>query len=209
MSPSDDNVAAAGAQRDIRLSAEAARWAALTVLAVPLAILAHELGHYLAARGVGFAGVRLHYAGVSYCGMEAHWQAGGVGLRAARSWRTLLVVAAGPLATWLIVAGGAFLARRGHALATAVSLVALSRPLTLSLAALQGALPAAQDESRLALITGVPAGLLLSVSLVGCVLLGAPALRHVACPNRVLGVGCGYLLGRILYEGYVGPWALP
>lgn len=84
-------------------------WLLAAGLSGPVGIVLHELGHYLAAVALGFEGVRLSFASISYTNSEAFWQALASGDRAAAAaihpiHDAGIVAAAGPAVTAVLMA---------------------------------------------------------------------------------------------------------
>ncbi len=52
----------------------AATWIGASVIAVPLGVLLHELGHFVAYWAFGFQGVALHYASATHSVERTFWQ---------------------------------------------------------------------------------------------------------------------------------------
>src|SRR5688572_8770855 len=82
----------------------AATWIGAAVIAVPLGVLLHELGHFLAYWAFGFPGVALHYSSATHSVERAFWQLVYRGnVEAAASllplWKVGLATAAGLIAT--------------------------------------------------------------------------------------------------------------
>src|SRR4026207_251137 len=50
------------------------RWFWWTAAAFPVAVLSHELAHYLGYRGFGFAGSALHYGSASFAAGDPFWK---------------------------------------------------------------------------------------------------------------------------------------
>ena len=89
-----------------------ALWLGVSIVAVPLVLMIHELGHLLMAIAVGFHQVRLHYESVTYADQDLFWQRMQSGAKAQAEalspfWKVAVVEIAGPLASLatLFIAG--------------------------------------------------------------------------------------------------------
>lgn len=94
----------------------AAAWFASALIAAPLTILTHELGHFLAGLAFGHPGVVIHYGSVSSDAAKAGFP----------PWQLAIVAAAGPLVTCATVILCCYLVARyrPHPLVAAVGLFA-------------------------------------------------------------------------------------
>ena len=158
----------------------ALRWGVAGVLAPPLTVPPHELGHYLVYAWLGLPDVALHYGSVSWTGSSAFWDAIGQGDHAAAAAiapvsGVATAYAMGLVATYLVVLACCWLSVkwRPHPLLVAVGYLSSFR-ITASLAVL--VLPwfgvtvrSTCDECQLSILTGVPVAVLTLPGLVSLV----------------------------------------
>lgn len=211
---------------DVRVTSTsrlAAAWIGAAVIAVPLGVLLHELGHFLAYRIFGFQGVTLHYASATHTVEKTFWQLAYRGnFEAAASllplWKVGVATTAGILLTYLVTIGCCvFAARKGpHPLAIALGLFAPVRFLSgipAIVAALSGKSVLPQtDEAHVAVLTGIPLLLLNFAGLLVLVLAWIWLLRRIPKDHRWVSLGslvCGLALGIYLYFFLLGPRLLP
>ena len=201
----------------------AATWIGAAVIAVPLGVLLHELGHFLAYRIFGFQGVTLHYASSTHTVEKTFWQLAYRGnFEAAASllplWKVGVATTTGILLTYLVTIGCCvFAARKGpHPLAIALGLFAPVRFLSgipAIVAALSGKSVLPQtDEAHLAVLSGIPLLLLNFAGLLVLVLAWIWLLRRIPKDHRWVSLGslaCGLALGIYLYFFLLGPRLLP
>ena len=199
----------------------AATWAAWGALSFPLAVLLHELGHYLLYIAYDFRDPVLHYGSAGYANSEAFWRhlrAGDVAAAAAivPPWQAGVATAAGLVSTYLTVAACVLLARRRpHPLIVGLGFVAPLRflPSVIELVlALLGRNPrTGSDEEHVAAAWGIPE-MPLHLLGVACLVAGWYLLFR-AVPRsrrrRVLPLIAGIIVGGVLYINLVGPWLLP
>lgn len=199
-------------------------WLAYGAVAIPVAILTHELGHGIVGTALGLKGGRISYASAGFSENTRFWAVLQVQGREAASAVASpldmgLMIAAGPIVSLLTALLCVFLVRRGfrHPLVPAVGLFAAARVLfrvDLIWLWLTGIRPPLtnQDESRLALLTGIPEGVLVLGGL-GVLLLIAPpltrAMLHEERPHPLWSVALGYIFGFVFYLEFLGPIALP
>lgn len=205
---------------------QALTWAGASALAVPAAVLLHELGHFAAHQIFGFQGSALHYSSTTFQLERPFWQQVYRGdFQAAAGmlplWQVAASTAAGLLLTYAVVAACCYFVWRyqSHASQPFVVGLGLVSPLRFVsglpalVALVQGrALRSGTDEANLALLTGVPSVLLVLLGLL--VLAGGwfwliktlPREQRVA---KVSGLIVGIALGMVAYFKFVGPWLLP
>jgi hypothetical protein len=198
-------------------------WAGAAVVAMPTAVLLHELGHRLAQLYFGFAGSTLHYSSTTYARERVFWElvyrgdlqsAAGV----APVWQVATTTAAGLLVTYLVVFACCFVAARyrPHPLVVALGVVSALRFLS-GVPTLQNwfsgkPIRPGTDEVNLALLTGLPEVVLAEV---GLFLLAAAwfwLVRSIPRGQRALaagGLAAGTVAGFMLYFRLVGPLLLP
>ena len=201
----------------------AAIWIGASVIAVPLGVLLHELGHFVTYWAFGFQGVALHYASATHSVERTFWQLVYTGkVEAAASllplWKVGLGTAAGILSTYVVtIACCIFAARKSpHPLAIALGIFAPVRFLSglpTIVAMLSGKTVRAQtDEAHLAVLTGIPLLLLNFAGLLVLVLAWIWLLRRIPKDHRWLSLGSlvsGLALGIFVYFWLLGPRLLP
>lgn len=201
----------------------AATWIGASVIAVPLGVLLHELGHFLAYWIFGFQGVALHYASATHSVERTFWQlvyTGKVGAAAALLplWKVGLGTTAGIVFTYVVtIACCVFAARKSpHPLVIALGIFAPVRFLSglpTIMAALSGkTVRAHTDEAHLAALTGIPLLLLNFAGLLVLVLAWIWLLRRIPKDHRWLSFGSlvsGLALGIFVYFFVLGPRLLP
>jgi hypothetical protein len=200
-----------------------ATWIGAAVIAVPLGVLLHELGHFLAYWIFGFQGVTLHYASATHTVEKTFWQLAYRGnFEAAASllppWKVGVATTAGILLTYLVTIGCCvFAARKGpHPLAIALGLFAPVRflsgiPAVVATLSGKSVLPQT-DEAHLAVLSGLPLVLLNFAGLLVLVLAWIWLLRRIPKDHRWVSLGslvCGLALGIYLYFFLLGPRLLP
>jgi hypothetical protein len=212
--------------RSVRITSSwrlAATWIAAAVIAVPLGVLLHELGHFLAYWAFGFQGVALHYASATHSVERTFWQLvyrGDVGGAASLLplWKVGLATTAGILFTYLVTfACLTFAARKNpHPLVIALGIFAPVRFLSglpTIAAVLSGkSVRANTDEAHLAALTGIPVLLLSVTGLLVMVLAWVWLVRRIPKEHRWVSRGslvAGLALGIFLYFGLIGPRLLP
>jgi len=201
----------------------ATTWIGAAVIAVPLGVLLHELGHFLCYWIFGFQGVTLHYASATHTVEKTFWQLayrGNFGAAASLLplWKVGVATTAGILLTYLVTIGCCvFAARKGpHPLAIALGLFAPVRFLSgipAIVAALSGKSVLPQtDEAHLAVLSGMPLLMLNCVGLLVLVLAWIWLLQRIPKDHRWVSLGslvCGLALGIYLYFFLIGPRLLP
>ena len=201
----------------------AATWIGASVIAVPLGVLAHELGHFVAYWAFGFQGVALHYASSTHTVERTLWQliySGKVEAAAALLplWKVGLATTAGILCTYVVTIGCCvFAARKSpHPLVIALGIFAPVRFLSglpTIAAILSGKrVSTGTDEAHLAVLTGIPLLLLNFAGLLVLVLAWIWLLRRIPKDHRWLSVGSlisGLALGMFVYFSLLGPRLLP
>jgi hypothetical protein len=201
----------------------AATWIGAAVIAVPLGVLLHELGHFLAYWAFGFQGVALHYASSTHAVEQRLWQLiySGNAARAASLlplWKVGLATTAGILATYLVTIGCCIFAARKspHPLVIALGIFAPVRFLSgisTIVTVLSGKPVLAQtDEAHLAILTGIPLLLLNFAGLLVLLLAWIWLLRRIPKDHKWISrasLVAGLALGMFLYFGVLGPRLLP
>lgn len=201
----------------------AATWMGAAIIAVPLGVLLHELGHFLAYSAFGFQGVALHYASATHSVERTFWQQVFTGnINAAASllplWKVGLATAGGIVITYLVtIACCVFAARKGpHPLAIALGVFAPVRFLSglpTVVAILKGRRASTgTDEAHLAALTGIPLLLLSIMGLLVLVLAWIWLLRRIPKTHRWVSLASlisGLALGIFLYFFLLGPRLLP
>lgn len=201
----------------------AATWIGAAIVAVPLGVLLHELGHFLAYWAFGFQGVALHYASSTHSVEKTFWQLVYSGnLERAASllplWKVGLATSAGIFFTYVITfACCVFAARKSpNPLFIALGLFAPVRFLSglpTIVATLAGkSVTASTDEAHLAALTGKP---LLLLNVTGLLVLAFAwfwLLRRIPKDHRwvrLVSLFSGLAVGIFLYFWVLGPRLLP
>jgi hypothetical protein len=201
----------------------AATWFGAAIVAVPLGVLLHELGHFLAYWAFGFQGVALHYASSTHSVEKTFWQLvyrGNAGAAASLLplWKVGMATTAGILLTYLVTfACCVFAARKSpHPLVIALGIFAPVRFLSglpTVVAALSGKPITTQtDEAHLAILTGIPVLVLSVVGLLVLLLAWIWLLRKIPKDHKwvsLVSLVSGLALGIFLYFSVLGPRLLP
>jgi hypothetical protein len=201
----------------------AATWIVAAVVAVPLGVLLHELGHFLAYWAFGFQGVALHYASATHSLERTFWQlvfTGKVGAAAALLplWKVRLATTGGIVVTYVVtIACCIFAAKKGpHPLVIALGVFAPVRFLSglpTMIAILSGKrVSTGTDEAHLAALTGIPLLLLNFTGLLVLLLAWIWMLRKIPKDHRWISLGslvAGLALGIFVYFSVLGPRLLP
>ena len=202
-------------------------WAAVAggAISFPIAVLLHELGHFVVFSAYRFPDLALRYAAVSWEGtgtFKRLWQAGDLEGAAAivEPWQVALGTAAGPIVSYLLVIGCVLaVRRRGPGPLSVVLGVGLVTPLRwlgaipILASKLRGArFTSNTDEGWVAMITGIPEPLLLLLGLT-CLLLAFWFLVAAIPRDRRIRVlvptSGGVILGGLLWALWLGPLLLP
>ncbi len=201
----------------------AALWIGSAVVAVPLGVLLHELGHFLAYWAFGFQGVALHYDSSTHTVERTLWQLIYRGdFEAAASllplWKVGLATTAGILVTYVVTLGCCVLAARKspHPLVIALGIFApvrfLSSLPTLVAILSRKRVSAGTDEAHLAVLTSIPLLLLNVAGLLILVLAWIWLVQRIPKDHKWVSFASlvvGLALGMFLYFGLLGPRLLP
>ena len=197
-------------------------WSLAGLAVPPLAILPHELGHYLVLLAMDVPNPAMHYATVSWDSRE-FWEAVrredyATAADIAPIWGVALSLAAGPLVSYAMVAGCCYGCVRWRPYAVLVA-VGYACPLRLFVGVQHGVLvllggdpPANYDEARVAELTGIPVQVLVGFGVAVICISGAWLARYLPRGRRALAVASmlmGAIFSAVLYFRYVGPWLLP
>ena len=189
-----------------------ATWIGASVIAVPLGILLHELGHLLVYLVFGFQGAALHYSSATYSVERAFWQQmnrGNVVVAASLTplWKVGVATLAGLLVTYVVTLVCCVVARKSpHPFVIALGVFAPVRFLS-GLSSRTGT-----DEAHLAVITGIPVLLLTFAGLLFLVLAWIWLVRSIPKDQRIISLGSlilGLALGIVIYFWGLGPRLLP
>ena len=195
------------------------RWLWWPAASFPVAVLSHELAHYLAYRAFDFPAPALHYASASSAAGDAFWKKMQEGDIVAATqlmvpWQAGVSAAAGLLATYVTVAAALMLTRRRpHPFVVGLGLVAPLRSVgsAVALPFLILGRRSGTDEEHVAMTLHLPE-LALHVLGIGVLVAAWRALfripSHEARRGRTAALG-GIVLGAVLYLGIIGPWLLP
>lgn len=200
----------------------AATWIGFSIIAVPLGVLLHELGHFVAYRVFGFQGVALHYSSSTHFVERTFWQLVYRGDSAAAAallpaWQVGLATAAGIFMTCLVTfACCVWAAKNPHPLAIALGVFAPVRFLsglpTIPIVLSGKPVRAGTDEAHLAVLTGIPLLLLIFAGLLVLVLAWIWLVRRIPKDQRWTSLGSmvfGLALGIFFYFWLIGPRLLP
>ena len=201
----------------------AATWIGAAVIAVPLGVLLHELGHFLAYWAFGFQGVALHYSSATHSVERTFWQLvyrGNIDRAAALLplWKVGLSTAAAIVITYVVtIACCIFAARKSpHPLVIALGVFAPVRFLSglpTILAVLSGkSVRAHTDEAHLAALTGIPLLVLNFTGLLVLLLAWIWMVRRIPKDHWWISLGSlvsGLALGIFVYFWLLGPRLLP
>ena len=199
-----------------------ATWIGASVIAVPLGVLLHELGHFLVYWAFGFQGAALHYSSSSHTLERTFWQlvdSGRVSSAASLLplWKVGIGTVGGLLATYLVTAACCILAARKspHPLVIALGVFAPVRFLS-GLPAipvvLAGGRVTGTDEAHLAALTGIPVLLPVLTGLMVLLFAWIWMVRRIPKDHRWLSLGSllsGLALGIFVYFFLLGPRLLP
>ena len=209
----------------------ALRWFAGALVAAPLGIVPHELGHYLVLLAVGVPDLTLHFVGVTG-DLEEFWEAVvredyASAAAIAPLWGVAMGEAAGPLVTYALVLTCCYGCAiwRPHPALVAVAYFAQAR---INVAAthvfrrlFNDELPSGVDafaagssfdELRFAVLTGVPVQIPVWFALLFLAVTGVWLLRYLPRGRRIVAavsMVAGMIVSLVAYAGYVGPWLLP
>ena len=197
------------------------RWLLWTAATFPIAVLSHELAHYIAYRLFDFQGPSLHYGSASYAASDAFWQRMREGNVAAASalippWQAGVAAAAGLIATYATVAACIVIARRRpHPFWVGLGLIAPLRFVG-SIFVVLGALLGRRrnngsDEEHVAMTLNFPE---LALHVLGIAILVAAWVLLLRIPPRHVKWGrslvvAGIAIGGLLYIRLLGPLLLP
>lgn len=209
----------------------ALRWFAGGLVAAPLGILPHEIGHYLVLLALGVPDLALHFVGVTW-DLEEFWLAVwredyATAATIAPLWGVALSDAAGPLVTYALVLACCYgcATWRPHPALVAVAYFAQARinvatqyawrrlfnsELPSDLEAM--AAGANFDELRVAILTGIPVQVLVGPAQLFLAVSGIWLLRYLPRGRRIVAavsMAAGMVVSLVAYAGYVGPWLLP
>jgi hypothetical protein len=201
----------------------AATWIGAAVIAVPLGVLLHELGHFLAYWAFGFQGVALHYDSSTHAVERTFWQLvfrGNINAAAALLplWKVGLATTGGIAVTYLVTIACCIFAawKSPHPLVIALGLFSPVRFLSglPTVVAIIGGRRAGTgtDEAHLAALTGIPLLLLSFMGLLVLVFAWIWLLRRIPKTHRWVSLASlisGLALGIFLYFFLLGPRLLP
>lgn len=194
-------------------------------VAVPVAILLHELGHYGAYVAFGFSDPVLRYSSASWAGsgeFATLFRAGDMAAAAAiaEPWKVAVAIAGGPTVSYLTAIVCVLAVRRfGPGPLSFVLALGLSAPgqglgalMVLAVNLFGGGFIGNQDEAWVAAIAGIPSSLTVLPG-VACLLL-APCFLVTAIPRGrriqvVVPIAGGIGLGLFGWLSWLGPLLLP
>ena len=208
----------AGTRRQVAL-----QWGISGLLAPPLAVLPHELGHHLVHLELGLPDAALHYSSASWTGSGVFWDAIRQGNHAAAAAiapvsGVATSYAMGLAATYLVVLACCWLCTkwRPHPLLVAVGYLSNLRIVgpgsVVVLQMLGFGVRSTCDECQLSVLTGVPLGILVLLGLVSLVGAGIWLTRYFPRANRRIAAASlvlGLAIGMAVYRLFLGPLLLP
>jgi hypothetical protein len=195
-------------------------WVAASIIAIPIAVLAHELGHFLLYVAFGFPGATLHYESSTHDLTDRFWSLYRSGARDAAAaliapWKVATAAAAGPVVTYgMTVAGCIAAVRTVHPLVVTVTIAANLRAVPIALSAIRGWTSGNirnTDEANVAALTGIPEMLLAALAIASCVGSAVWVFGKVPRSERLAAIVStivGLAAGMVLYL-IVGPRILP
>ena len=204
------------------LPAVSLQWCLGGLLAAPLAILPHEIGHYLVLLAFGVPDLTLHYVAVTW-DLREFWEAIQRGdFDGANAvvpvWAVALSDAMGPMVTYATVAGCCYACVRWRPFPAFVAVAILSQLRIRAGAShvvretLGMDRPANYDELRVAVLTGIPVEVLVAFALLTLLVSGVWLARFLPRGQRLAAVASmtgGMAASLYLYAGVIGPWLLP
>ena len=204
------------------LRAVSLQWFLGGLPAAPIAILPHEIGHYLVLLAFGVPDLTLHYVAVTW-DLQEFWEAIQRGdFDGANAivpvWAVALSDAMGPMVTYAIVAGCCYACARWRPLPAFVAVAILSQLRIRAGAShvvretLGMDRPANYDELRVAVLTGIPVELLVAFALLTLLVSGVWLTRFLPRGQVAAAVASmtgGMAASLYLYAGVIGPWLLP
>ena len=197
-------------------------WFAGGLIAAPIAILPHEIGHYLVLLAIGVPDLALHYTAVTW-DLQEFWEAvvredGASAAAIAPIWAVALSDAAGPLVTYAIVLACCYgcAVWRPHPALVAVGYLSQLRIRTGASHVIDDLFgierTANYDELRVAILTGIPAQIFVGFALLVLVVSGIWLARYFPRDRRIVAVVsmvAGMAVSGVAYTDYIGPWLLP
>lgn len=204
------------------LRAVSLQWFLGGLLAAPLAILPHEVGHYLVLLAFGVPDLTLHYVAVTW-DLREFWEAiQRADFESANAvvpvWAVALSDAMGPMVTYAVVGGCCYACARWRPYPAFVAVALLSQLRIRAGAshvvheALGMDRPANYDELRVAVLTGIPVEVFVAVALLTLLVSGIWLARFLPRGQRTVAIGSmagGMAASLYLYAGVIGPWLLP
>lgn len=191
--------------------------AAISVGAVPLAVLGHEAGHLIGYFVFDFPSPVLHYASSAFEGEPEFWgslRAGDVAGAASivDIWAAGISAGLGLLVSYCMIGFPALAPRQGASTpAACLGVAAAARfPLVLLLVALGRA--EHTDEAHVSQALGIPLTFLIILAGVALVAAVVGPYRRLPEPNRgkvMLAMVGGSIVGTVLWMAAVGPALLP
>lgn len=195
-------------------------WIVAAMIATPIAVLAHEAGHFLVYQAFGFTGASLHYESSTYDLEDRFWSLYRSGaLHAAAEvvapWKVGTGAAAGLVVTYVMTIAGCVAATRTpRPVVVTVTLAANLRAIPIAVSAIRtwgSGNIRGTDEAYVAALTGIPEALLVILGLASFVgstvwLFGRVprSERLISIISTIVGLAAGLVAYLI-----VGPQVLP
>lgn len=195
-------------------------WIVAAIIAIPIAVLTHEAGHFFAYRAFGFPGASLHYESSTYDLEDQFWPLYRSGAQHAAAelvapWKVGTAAAAGLVVTYVMTIAGCIAATRTlQPVAVTVTLAAnlLAIPIAVSVIRTWGSgIIRGTDEAHVAALTGIPEALLVVLGLASFVGSAVWLFGRVTRSERLISIVStivGLAAGMVAYL-IVGPRILP
>ena len=193
------------------------------MIAAPVAVLPHELGHFLTYWALGLPGATLHYSSASWSDSSTFHRfvlSGDISAAAelAPLWKGAAGLGMGLAATYAVVIAACLLCAKWRAHPAIVAIEFLSNvrivaPVSVILLAAFGAsVSSGCDEWLLSLLTGIPLGVLTSLGIISLVASWMWLARYLPLGRRwtaVMSMCAGMVMGLAVYQSLLGPLLLP
>ena len=142
-------------------------WIVAAIIAIPVAVLAHELGHFFVYRAFGLPGATLHYESSTYDLEDRFWSLYRSGrlhaaAEVAAPWKVGTATAAGLVVTYVMTIAGCIAATATRTLqpvAVTVTLAANLRAIPIAVSVIRtwgSGNIRGTDEAHVAELTGIP-----------------------------------------------------
>lgn len=195
-------------------------WIAAAIVSIPIAVLAHEAGHFSVYRAFGFPGASLHYESSTYDLEDPFWSLYRNGARQSAAelvapWKVGTGAAADLIVTYLMTIAGCIAATRTlQPIIITVTLAANLRAIPIALALVRkwgSEVIGGTDEAHVVALTGIPEGFLVILALASFVGSAVWLFGRVPRPERsasIVSAIVGLVAGMVVYL-MIGPRILP